>query len=385
MFDRLRKWWARRSNAPVAPSHPPELTPYVVMLATPCSFNSDELKVDDWRGLLFVEFLGSGAGRDGCIVATWRDRAAYEAAEPRFLTAVHLAAGRPAWKGFHLGTRQAGKGRFGRPTVAQLWAGVATFFLALGYLEKLREDSGWLFGPPACDVDDREPIDVLLNGPIVFDLQARNLRKLGECSIRFTGLSVEPPGALELVPLRVRFYPSVKSGEGVRLNVSGKAVRPGEHKVIITGEAEAGLFPSNRRFDGTVVVRVWPEWEVSAGRRLEVREGGKSCVAGFKFKVGGQFDDGFVAQAKLVRVAEVVIAAVGFPNVYEVNFPPVQKRAGFELATVEWKTSRIPPWSEIPFTLILKADRPRSRDDWEEVVSQKHLECLFDPVRKGRS
>lgn len=175
---------SKRRSKIIPPLSLEETTPQAVIFSTPTDFEYTKIDVGTYKGLLYMEVLGATAGNNGRILTVWRSRSAYEAAKPRFLSGANLEEARVLFEGFHLDTCLANKSWWRRLTLSQIWAGIATIFLALGYVGQIRDASGWLFGPPKIERSvPPVPIDVLLGERFKCEVAARNIRSLGDCYI----------------------------------------------------------------------------------------------------------------------------------------------------------------------------------------------------------
>ena len=384
MWDRTRTWWAKRSRKAVVPTPAAELTPHAVLFSVPTAFRYEKVEVGTYRGLLYMEALGSGSKQEGRLLTIWRDNTAYQAAQPRFLHDTGLTSNDAVWEGFHLDTCLAKRRWWRRLTLTQVWAGLATLFLLLGYAQQARDACGWLVGPPAIEPSiESAPINILAGEPFKFTVAVRNTRALGDCFIEFLDQSVDSSDALALDPLSLRSFPAVKpNGEAV-LPVSGKAKQEGEFNVIVKGRATAGLIWSERTFESPRKVKVWRPVAIGPRRVKHTTKDGKSCEAEFKLLVGRHFPVGLEAEAKLERVPNVCFVGVRFPDMHSASPPHETMRPGHEVATLEWRTRELAPMCVAPFTLLLKnvGSQNKTREQWEAIVES--IQCTFSEAHPG--
>jgi hypothetical protein len=379
MWGGIKTLWVKKRKMTVPPAPATELTPHVVFFSVPASFDYEEFKVGTYKGLLYLEALGAGAEKEGRLLTVWRDKRAYEAANPRFLDDTGLTNNNSLWEGFHLRTSKAEKSRWKRLSPSQIWAVVVTIFLALGYVEKVRDASGWLIGPPRIETSSQStPIDVLIGEPFKFEVTVRNTRPLGDCFIEFLDVSADEPSVLALDPLALRSVPAVKPDSKAVLPVLGKAMHEGKSKVVIRGQATAGLIPSKQEFRLSSEINVWPPLKLGLRHLKDTTADGKLCEVEFEFHPGRRFPLGVEAEAKLERVPDVRFIGVRFPGTND--FTPCEswKVPGKEVATLEWRTPELVPMRRMTFSVLLEsvAKQGKTRDEWEVVI--QGIYCAFN-------
>ncbi len=374
------RWWQPwRLKAP--PEVPADRTPHVVIFSTPAAFHHEEIDVGACKGLLYVEALGGEGDGTGRLLAAWRDRDAYQAARARFLDANEGISEGGAWQGPHLDTLRPKKRWWQQWTPARIWAAVATLFLALAYVEKIRDASGWLIGPPLIETSSKPvPANFLAGEPFLLDVTVRNTRQLGDCVVEFLDQRAEPPNGLVLDQLARRTVPAVKPNGEAILPVTGWAQQEGKYKVVIRARATAGLISSTEEFEAQADVRVWRALEFGTRRVKNTTAGGKLCEAEVDLHVGRRYPLGIEAEAELKQVPGVHFLAVRFPGTSQFT-PRHTDEPGKEVATLEWRTPELAPMRTTTFSLILEsvANAGKTRDEWEAVV--RGILCHFNEAR----
>jgi hypothetical protein len=367
-----RAWWSRVIPPPALGT---ELTPHAVLFATPANFNhAQKVKADGYKGLLYVESFGGGAGNDGRLLVVWRDHAAFDAAKDQFLQDTGLT--NMLWEGYHLDNRQPGKPWWRRMTLTGIWAAVATISLVLSNLQTIYNGRGWLVGPPL--IETNAPTagqDVLVGDPFNFEVSARNVRPVGDCFIEFIEPSADRPGGLSFNSLRAS-HPGVKPDGVVSFSVSGTASQEGEYQVVVPVNATAGVIPSVRKFAVAVAVRVWQPLALGPRRVKNRRADGKTCEAEFELDAGRPYSDGVDAQAVLIGFAGVRFIGVRFPGTTQFFSDQPSKKIGKEVASLDWTTPEILPKHKIPFTLLLEstAEKGKTAEEWDTVIQSIQFE-----------
>jgi hypothetical protein len=363
------KYWKQGLIPPVLA---PELTPHVVFFSTPENFHHETLKVNGYKGLLYSEALGGPPGNQGRLLTVWRDQRAYAAVKTRFLEENGLGTDTP-WEGFHLGTRQP------KPylTPARIWAAIAAlvtiFFLVLGRAKEIRDASGWMVGPPVIEASTPSAVtDVLVGEAFKFQVMVRNTRSFGDCFIEFID-PPEHPSSVQLEPLSHHTVPAINPNHTATVTVSGTAPRKeGEYKIVVKGRATAGWIPSDRPFEQSALLKVWPLCEF---KPHTVKGNGKRCVAEFELHSGQAFPTGLDVQVRLDRVPGVQFTVVSFRETPQ--WVPFQNwdEPGKEVAGMEWSTPPIVAKEVILFTLVLEsnAEKGKTSDEWQGVVKDVYF------------
>lgn len=374
----VRKVWAWWTNSPQPPAAPAASPPHVAVFRTPAGFDATRIKIDDYRGLLYVESLGRGATRDGRLLTVWRDRAAYRATAPRFNAGSGLTPLRPPWQGFHLGTRAIKPPRLKRLLIwlPYAWAVLATLVAVLDYPDKFVDR----FGPPTVEASiESAPIDVLVGDPVKFKVGVRNTRAIGECFVAFTSQSVSPPNGIALKSVGAHSVPGVKPDDIASVPVEGTAIGPGLYTISIEGRATAGLLRQQQPFKLEPQVRIWPALEVTEGRVKELLDGSKACKAEFQMRPGREFARGVAMEALLEHVPRVRFRFVLYPEFASRDAPSENwGTPGQEIAKAAWKTGELKAMRPKSFWIVLVGDQARNRDEWELVV--RSVRFVLKPI-----
>src|SRR5688572_1364296 len=315
MWQSIRNWWANlRSNQ--QPPISENITPHAVIYTIPNNRNWNDLRAQNYAGLQFVQLLRGDVGTEGRLLAIWRSRPAFQAAAEQFETELSLVDRGPIWEGFYIEARRPDSAWWKSWTVSQLWAAIATLFLILGYLEQIRDASGWLIGPPAIEVaSSPTTINALIGETFAAKTVARNTRLLGECAVEFESQSASPPNGIALDPLSLRVVPAVQPNESAELPITGKALQEGVYELAIAGKATAGLIPSHKNFTSSLKVNVWRPIALGQRRIKSISAGGKLCEAELELRPGRSFPRGLDVEAQIKQMPGVRFLGVRFPGV----------------------------------------------------------------------
>ena len=356
--------------------------PYVALYEVAPGFDHTAIAVRKVKGLLYLQALVTPHGatpQEGRLLTAWRDQAAFDAARATFPTQAGLPAGTaPGWEGLQRDVRESTPIWRKFVNVSNVWAAVATLFVILGYAEKARDASGWLLGKARVEVAEiARPVDVLAGDPLDFDVQVKNARSLGDCAVTFAQPAVEaqgraPAGGIRLDALAETEFPGIKPNAREPLHVSGQALYPGEYRVVVKGEAKAGLFARRIQFQGSRRVKVWAAVAIGQ-RQLGKNTWARYAEIDVELLPGRSFPSGLDVEAKLERVPGVQLLGVRFPGTNQFD-PPAHNwdTPGEEVATLVWRTPAVEPKRPIWFTLMLGSQADHTEKEWT-VLSRRLL------------
>lgn len=354
-----------------------ETPPYVVEFQVPTQFDSATVDLGQFKGLLYLQVLVKGL--DLRLLTFWTSQQAYLPVQALFPTRIGLASGTaPSWEGFHREAR-------GRKVVSWWtivtagWAAIATFFVILGYSEKLRDAFAWIIAPPQLVAFGPPlPVEVVVGEAFDIDFKVRNVSSLGISSIHFdseqfldSGNTVAPAHGLELLHLADARFAAMKPNDEKSFKLFGKALQAGTYEVIVKGDSHSGIWSKPISVSG--VVRVWKPLDFGE-RRLgdnQLRE----CAVVVKFFVGrpqAKVD----IQANLAGEAGVTFEnQLQFPNsstgrVGHIDTP------GKENTFLRWQAENLlDAKKSYEVILRLKSQTDRTSQEWEGIV--KKIEFRF--------
>ncbi len=297
---RPSNWLSVKLRRP--PAVPQGVTPYAALYTVADTFNYLGVKVKKYRGLLFVDVVKEVPAGKLHVLTVWQGRDAFTSVGPTFLTDSGLtAAGAvPGWQGVLGDTLEARKPLWSYVTPARFIAVLTAVFLALSWLKVISDSIALVGGAPQVEMTvATEPLNALVDQPIKFKMGARNVRRIGDCSLHFNDPTSEPPGVLRLNPLSDKSYSAVGPSQPQEVPISGTAVREGDCSVVLTGNAVFGLFNVTRPIRATYPVHVWQP--VAFGKRSVKTSNGKFCEAEAVVLVGRRFPTGLEIEARVEK------------------------------------------------------------------------------------
>jgi hypothetical protein len=357
--------------------------PFVAEFVVESRFDLADLKVPDWKGLLYAQVL---VGPTECRLLTfWVDESAFLAVKALFAPRNSLIANvpQPSWTGLYRDARGS-KTWSWKGLLTTLWAAAATVFVILGYFEKLRDGIAWLVLPAEAVVADPDkPVEDVQQGEdLTASVDVLNSRSLGTCDIHFQSPTFEPVGGspadgLRQLHLDITEYGGLKSGDKHTFKLLGKAAKPGLYGVSLLGSSSSGYFFSARKLAARRQVRVWAPWQLD--HRQLVRWNKHYGVVELGLRIGRALPLGLEADALLTREPGVRFQAVISPHVQRADLPEEVNTKGAEVTEIHWWFDSLEGLKLITFTLELGSDAEQSRESWEQIADR--LAFDFQPAR----
>lgn len=368
----LRDWWQKV-----------ESVPYVAEYQVASQFDHTTIKIPDFKGLLYFQIL---TGSHRCRLLTfWKDQQAYLAVKDLFPVRIDLGANvAPTWVGIHRDAKGPTSVVW-RKYLTTGWAVIATLFVILGYFEKFRDTFAWIIVPVKAEmIGPQKPIDLLVGERFEAVFEVKNINSFGNCNAKFNGAKLEAiqgslADGLRVDPHTTAVFPIIKPGEKQSFKVTGKAVKAGDYRILVEGTAKSGYIqPSSISLSSSRMIKVW--YPIAIGQRRVGKNDQKSCDAEIELLVGRKFPPGLEIEAKLERVPGIKLKGVRFPRVskFDVYY---NNAVGEEVALLVWQSSFVEPMKSLSFTLMLKSEKDRTQQDWENVLKQIQFE--FEEAREG--
>lgn len=363
-----------------------ESNPFVVIFSIDPGFDIAKIEFGKTTGLLYVQAIIGNQG-SSFLVTYWKDEPAYQANKFLFPARVGIEPS-PHWIGLHrdsMAPSQGWSGFFKKHWGKVAWVGwvLAAVFLFVTYVEKARDFQAWVLSTPNMDVSTApKPTDVLEGTRFEVEFGVRNIAPRGESSVTFRKVKVEttdgnPTEGVILDPLNGVSFSGVKPDVKDVFKVSGKAVKPGDYRITVEGEASAGLFGGTETVSISAEVKVWRPVEIGQRKLGQTRE--DYCEMEFEFRPGKQFPAGLEFEAVLKRKPGIRFDAVRFPGdpLYDSQFNDTK---GAEVASIKWKSRSIEAMTPFHFTLTVDSDQKRTPEEWDRVL--KDVQISFSEVVK---
>jgi hypothetical protein len=378
--DVIVNWW-RQLDA----------VPYVTIFDVPRAYLLPDRSVGDIKGLLVVALRESAADRQ--VAAYWKNRDSYQAFGDKFVIAFAVGAGRPAtWEGVQIDAKVPP----GPNWLSRNWTGLIAFLATaaavIGHFEKIRDFSGTLVLSPAVEVAaERADIDILANDEFDCEFTLRNTSEWVTCRITFESVTTDQPTLVNVEGAAPGPFLGLKPGAAEKFKLHGVAYEPtyggasGEQTpqvaFVFHGTASTWIrrekvlpVPQPQR------LHVWPRRTVGEKRRGKVERDGKLCQVVIRFMVGDELANGFDARAILARASDVRFdALLQFPGNAKLEHPGEDTD---EIAVGTWEAPAVTARKPYRFYLYLVASRPRSEEEWDDIV--RKIEIMFGSKKPGK-
>jgi hypothetical protein len=359
-LERLRDLWRQECSVP-----------YVAEYLIDLQFDLEKVRLN-CKGLLYVQVLVNDAQ---CRLLTfWSNQQSFLAAKDVFPKRVGLdPAQAPIWQGLHRDAKGP-RAVFWKTWLTALWAAVATFFLILGYFDKLKDTFVDWFLPAraAFSLPDKTETDALVGDDFDVDFEIYNRRSLGTCDVHLEQAQIEPsPGSpstgLGGVHLSRNDFGGLKASEKQTARVSGKAERAGVYGIKLTGNSKSGLlFPPTELEPQTRTLHVWRAWQL--GERKITQQDKRYCIMEFDLHVGKTMP-GLKAIATLKKRPGYRFGTVISQFVQDQSDPEEYGGKGSEVSELRWQFGPLEKFKKIPFKLELDSENvDRALEDWKREI-----------------
>lgn len=327
------------------------------------------LEVKDFPGLVLAHSLDPKDGRVR-LSTFWVDRNSFEASRAPLeellkgapVTTVgflrRLAFRKlPLWKRF------------------TLYAVLLHVAAVLGALAAIEKHYAALFEPPDLAIAFLpETPDRFLEGESVsIEVRVRNHSAVDTKLLVPTARLWKVNG--EQAPTRVAMeIPSptpVPAADEKPLSFNSRGHGRGSYRVEVCSKAKSGRLRPARQFctPEPLSVSVWPR-AAEIERVLEVAEPGRAKVAA-TLRTGEEWLSGAYCQAVLLRYPGIRFGPLRFPGLLSYEDEQITE-PGREMADLTWKTEPLEPLREVPFSLVLEAER---EPDWSAIMEDLELVC----------